>query len=200
MQDETTAKDLKDRLELIEAMISEGRRSMESWGWTFVVWGLAYYVDIAWATWGQSAWAWPVTMVAAVIVTIVVANLRGGREVGTTLGRAIGSVWIALGITMFVVFFSLGITGRLTDAHQSIAAAAGMLGMANAASALILRWKVQLGCAVIWWAAAVAACFSTESRAAIVFLIAIFLCQIAFGVYGMIREGLAKSHRGTAHA
>ena len=27
---------LKDRLNLIETMISEGRRTTESWGWTFV--------------------------------------------------------------------------------------------------------------------------------------------------------------------
>ena len=33
--------DLNDRLTLIETMIAEGRRSTESWGWTFVLWGVA---------------------------------------------------------------------------------------------------------------------------------------------------------------
>ena len=41
--------ELKDRLSLIESMIAEGRRTTESWGWTFVFWGVAYYVAIAWA-------------------------------------------------------------------------------------------------------------------------------------------------------
>ena len=31
--------ELKDRLSLIETMIAEGRRTTESWGWTFVLLG-----------------------------------------------------------------------------------------------------------------------------------------------------------------
>jgi len=200
MKDQTTMQDLKDRLTLIETMISEGRRTTESWGWTFVLWGMAFYVAMAWASWGHSVWSWPVTMAAAVVVTVILASIKTGREAGTTLGRAVGSVWLALGISMFLLFLSLGIAGTLADPHLFIAVASGMLGMANAASALILRWKVQFGCAVIWWAAAAAACFVTGSQAAIIFIIAIFICQIAFGVYGMIREAGAKSHRDTAHA
>jgi len=200
MQNQTIAQDLKDRLALIETMIAEGQRTTESWGWTFVLWGIAFYVAIAWATWGHSAWAWPVTMAAAVVVTVMLVSIKAGHEAETTVGRAVGSVWLALGFSMFLLFFSLGITGRLTDPHLFIAVASGMLGMANATSALILRWRIQLGCAGIWWAAAVAACFGTENRATVVFLAAIFICQIAFGVYGMIREGGAKSRRGTAHA
>ena len=200
MQDQTTTQDLKDRLALIETMIAEGRRTTESWGWTFVLWGLAFYVAIAWATWGHSAWAWPVTMAAAVVVTVMLVSIKAGHEAETTVGRAVGSVWLALGISMFVLFLSLGIAGRLTDLHLFIAVASGMLGMANATSALILRWKMQFSCAVIWWAAAVAACFGSENRAGVVFLTAIFICQIAFGVYGMVREGRAKSRRGAVHA
>jgi hypothetical protein len=200
MKDQTTTQDLKDRLTLIETMISEGRRTTESWGWTFVLWGMAFYVAIAWAAWGHSAWAWPITMTAAVVVTVILVSIKTGGEAETTLGRAVGSVWLALGVSMFLLFPSLGIAGKLTDPHLFIAVASGMLGMANAASALILRWKVQFGCAVIWWAAAVAASFVTGNQAAVVFIIAIFICQIAFGVYGMIQEASAKSHRGTAHA
>jgi len=75
-----------------------------------------------------------------------------------------------------------------------------MLGMTHAASAFTLRWKVQLGVGVIWWAAAVAACFATVDQAVVIFIIATFIGQIAFGVYGMVREGRTKSHRGAAHA
>lgn len=104
MQDHTTEQELKDRLSLIESMIAEGRRTTESWGWTFVLWGLAYYVAIAWSAWGHSVWAWPGTMSIAILVTVVVASLRAGNHPGTTLGRAIGSIWIALGISMFCSF------------------------------------------------------------------------------------------------
>ena len=200
MQDETGTDDLKHRLILIETMIAEGRRTTESWAWTFVVWGMAFYVAIAWSAFSGSALAWPFTMAIAVVITVGLASLKSSREAETTLGRAVGAVWIALGITMFLLFLSLGIGGKLKDPNMFGAIASGLLGMANAASALILRWKVQFGCAVIWWAAAVAGSFWTEKHAGIVFLAAIFFCQIAFGVYGMVQEGRAKSNRATAHA
>lgn len=200
MKDETMTQDLKDRLTLIESMIAEGRRTTERWSWTFVLWGVALYVAIAWTAWGHSEWAWPVTMAAAMVITMILASIKTGREAATTMGRAVGSIWLALGVSMFLLLFSLGLAGKLNDLRLFIAVASGMLGMANAASALILRWKVQFGCAVIWWAASVAACLVTESQAAASAIIAIFICQIAFGVYGMIREAGAKSHRGTAHA
>ena len=47
--------ELKDRLSLIETMIAEGRRTTESWGWTFVLWGVAYYVAIAWDSLGPQS-------------------------------------------------------------------------------------------------------------------------------------------------
>ena len=149
MQDHTTEQELKERLSLIESMIGEGRRSIESWGWIFVLWGVAYYLATAWSAWGHSAWAWPVTALIAVIVTVVVAFLKVGNHPGTTLGRAIGSIWIALGISMFLLFLALGLSGRLTDQHLFVAVISAILGMANGASALILRWKVQFACAVV---------------------------------------------------
>jgi hypothetical protein len=200
MQEYSTEQELKERLSLIESMMAEGRRHTESWGWTFVLWGAAYYVAMAWSAWGRSAWAWPITMLVAVIVTVVVASMKGGSHPETTLGRAIGSIWIALGVTMFVLFLALGLSGRLTDPHLFLAAVAGILGMANGASALILRWKIQFACAVVWWMAAVAACFGTDGQSTIVFVVAVFLCQIVFGIYGAIAEAQVRKERGPIHA
>jgi len=197
MQDHITEQELKDRLSLIESMIAEGRRTTESWGWTFVLWGIAYYVAIAWSAGGHSVWAWPATMSIAVIITVVVAFLKAGHHPRTTLGRAIGSIWIALGISMFLLFLALGLSGRLTDQPLFVAVISALLGMANGASALILRWRVQLACAVVWWVAAVATCFGTDAQSMIVFLVAIFLCQVVFGIYGVIFE---SKRRGPIHA
>jgi hypothetical protein len=201
MQDHATKEELRDRLGLIESMIAEGRRTTESWGWTFVLWGVAYYVAIAWSIWGRSVWAWPVTIVAAVIVTVVVASLKAGNHPETTLGRAMSSIWTTLGISMFLLFLALGLSGRLTDPHLFISVASAILGMANGASGLLLRWKIQFACAIVWWAAAVASCFGTEAQSMIVFLVAIFLCQIVFGIYGMIAEARMRrqTHVGPAH-
>jgi hypothetical protein len=200
MQEGTTEQELKDRLSLIESMIGEGRRSIENWGWTYVLWGVAYYFAIAWAEWGRSAWAWPVTALIAVIVTVVVASFKAGNHPGTTLGRAIGSVWIALGISMFLLFPALGVSGRLTDQHLFVALMSAILGLANGASALILRWKVQFACAVVWWVVAVAVCFTTDGQSTILFLVAIFFCQIVFGAYSQIAEAQQHKRRGPIHA
>ena len=200
MHDDTTKQELKDRLSLIENMIAEGRRNTENWGWAFVLWGVAYYLAIAWSAWDHSAWAWPVTISIAVIVTVAVASLKAANGPQTAVGRAIGSIWIALGISMFVLFLTLGVTGRLTDQHLFAAAISAMLGMANGASALILRWKVQFASAVVWWVAAVVTCFGSEAQSLIVFLAAIFLGQIVFGIYGMIAEARERKRRGLIHA
>lgn len=193
MQDQTTEQELKDRLSLIESMIAQGRRDTESWGWTFILWGVVFYLALSWSAWGHSAWAWPVTMLIAVIITVVVASLKAGHHPETTLGRAIGSIWIALGISMFLLFLPLGAAGRLTDQHVFAAVVSAILGMANGASGLILRWKIQLVCAAVWWTATVASCFGTDTESLMVFLVAIFLGQIVFGAYGMIAEH--KQHR-----
>ena len=200
MQDHTTEQELKERLILIEQMIAEGRHGTESWGWTFVLWGLVYYAAIAWSAWGHSAWAWPATISIGVVVTGVVPSLKAGHYPKTTLGRAIGSIWLALGISMFVLFLSLGLSGRLTDQHIFVAVMSAILGMANGASALMLRWKVQLACALVWWVAAGAACFGNEALSMIAFLVAIFLCQIVFGLYGMIAEAKGRKQSGPIHA
>ncbi len=199
MQDHTTEQELKERLSLIERMIAEGRRNTETWGWTFVLWGVVYYVAIAWSALGHSAWAWPATILIGVIVTVIVASLRTGNHPNTTLGRAIGCIWIALGISMFLLFLALGLSGRLADQHLFAADVSAILGMANGASALILRWKVQLACAVIWWVAAVATCFGTDAQSMIVFLVAIFFCQIAFGIYGMVAKAQDRKWRGPSN-
>jgi hypothetical protein len=94
---------------------------------------------------------------------------------------------------------SLAISGKL-EAQASVAIVSAMLGMANAASSIILKWKMQFACAAMWWATTVVACFGSARQSAITFLVAIFLCQIAFGIFGMIKEAQARKLTGSAHA
>jgi len=195
-----TEQELKERLSLIESMIAEGRRNTESWGWTFVLWGVALYAAFAWSALKQSPWAWPVTALLALAATILIASAKRGGYRATTLGRAIGSIWIALAITMFALFGGLGVSGRFNDPHVFAAALCAILGLANGASGLILRWKAQVACAAMWWLAAVAACFGTDDQSMIALLAAIFLGQIVFGIYGMIAEARARKRRIPIHA
>jgi len=199
MPDQTTQQELNDRLAIIERMIAEGRRNTESWGWTFVLWGVVYYAAIAWSAWGNSTWAWPVTVSIGVIATIAIASRKAAHQPETTLGRAVGSIWMALGISMCLLFPALSLTGRLADPHVFMAVVSAILGMANGASALLLRWKVQFACAVVWWLASVATCFGTDAQSMTVFLAAIFLCQIVFGIYAMM-AGLQRKRPASLDA
>ena len=199
MQDHTTEQELRDRLSLIESMIAEGRRNTENWGWMFVLWGVAYGLALGWSAWNHSAWAWPATVSMAIIVSAVAASVKTRNRPATTLSRAIACIWIALCISMFLLFAALGLSGRLTD-HLFMAVISAMLGMAYGASGLILRWKLQFGCAVVWWVAAVVTCFGTDAQSTIVFLVAIFGCQIVFGIYGVIAEAQKRKRLSSVHA
>ncbi len=190
--------ELQDRLNLIESMIAEGRQTTETWGWTFVLWGVAYYVAIAWATWGHSNYAWPVTMIVAGIVTGLVDYRINGGDPETTLGRAIGGVWIGAGLALFVLCLSIALSGR-AEQHVFVAVVMAMLGAANATSSIILRWKTQFACAIVWLAGSVISCFGTITQSSITFLAAIFLCQIVFGVYLMVSDARERK-AGALHA
>ncbi|MGO9318272.1 MAG: hypothetical protein ACLPXT_13125 [Terracidiphilus sp.] len=190
--------ELKDRLSLIETMIAEGRRTTGSYGRTFVLWGVAYFVAILWAGLGHNYIAWPVTMAAAAVLTWILHIRKGHKRPETTIGRAIGSIWYAMGITLLILLMSFGFSGR-ADQHTFIAITAAMLATANAASGLILKWKLQLACALVWWALTVYACFGKGNPLTIAFLAAIFFCQIVFGVHGMIAEA-RQCRKAASHA
>ena len=201
MAELTDRRELNDRLDLIENMIAEGRRATEQWGWNFVLWGVAYYVAIAWTEWGHATIAWPVTMTVAGVITGIVAR-RKSFGPSTTVGRSMAAIWRSTGISLFIFGLFTSISGH-GGSRVIIAGVAIMLGMANAASSSILRWKVQFACAVVWWAAGVAMLFSSVEQSWVIFLVAIFLCQIVFGVYMMICEGRGQrlgGQAGVSHA
>jgi hypothetical protein len=191
--------DLKAQLNLIETMMAEGRRSTESWGWTFLLWGVAYYIAIAWSAWGHGNLAWPVTMIAATVITGAIGARVSRGHPETTFGRAIGSVWKVMGIALFIVLLALGVSGHY-DIHVFLAIIGGMLAVANGTSSLILKWKMQFACAAVWMAAGVAGCFGTENQALISFLVAIFFCQIVFGIYAMALDARRRrQQQGAVH-
>jgi hypothetical protein len=216
MQEEMSRQDLNERLAVIERMIAEGRRKSESWGWVFLLWGVAYCVAIAWANVGGgfSVWgrqvvrfgnvyvglAWPVTMLAACGLTLAIGLRKGRGEPGTTVSRAISAVWTCSGISMAFLFVAMSFAGKPADQHLFVAILAAMMGVDNGASGVILKWKAQIACAVVWWITSAAACFGSDEQLATVFLAAIFLCQIAFGIYAMVLESRRRAQHGVAHA
>lgn len=199
MAQEMDSQELTERLELIENMIAEGRQVTGNWGWAFVLWGVAYYVAFAW-TW--SGWkpmlAWPVTMIVAGVTTGVVAGRRSRGRPRKGMVRAVSSIWLVMGILLLVLMMSLAFSGRL-DNHISLAVVGTMLAVANGASSLILKWKMQFACALAWLGMAEIGCFGSETQGLIAFLAATFFCQIVFGVYAMMTES-RRQVQGEAHA
>jgi hypothetical protein len=195
--------ELKDRLSLIENMIAEGRRTTESWGWSFVFWGVAYYIAILWTAVYHWPWAWLVTMASAwVLCWVIISSKRknppDGRP-GTTIGRAIFSIWISMGVSLSLLLPALGFSDRFNQ-HIFVAIVAAMLGVANGASGMIIRWKAQIATAFVWWAATVAACFGSDDQCTAVFLVAIFLGQIVFGFYAMSCEARLRKQQEASNA
>jgi hypothetical protein len=74
-----------------------------------------------------------------------------------------------------------------------------MLATANGVSSIVLRWRMQFACAVVWLALAVGACFTTDMQTAMLSLAAIFFCLIVFGIYGIVLESRRQS-RSANHA
>jgi hypothetical protein len=183
--------ELKDRLSLIETMIAEGRRTTGSYGWVFLLWGVAYYIAIGWDILGHNPWAWVITMTIALLLMMAILWYKAKQQTEknplTRAGRSISVIWTATGISMMMLFPAMGFSARFTP-QIFVAVASAMLGTSNAASGMILKWKAQIFCAMVWWAASAVACFTSVAQCTVVFLVAIFLCQIVFGIYLMIVE------------
>jgi hypothetical protein len=178
-----TQNELLTRFELIELMVQEGRKSTEYWGWKFVLWGVAYLVAILWSDWSHRPnIAWPVTMIAAVVISIVVRSANRRAKPWTNTTRSLRAIWIAVGAALFLYCFSAGFTGHF-EVHAFMATVEILLGIANFSSAMVLRWHTQFIVAAIWWTSAVAT-FCVRSAWVIPILVAATLPgMIGFGFY-----------------
>jgi hypothetical protein len=137
--------------------------------------------------------------VGAGVITGVVGTRISRGHPETTLGRAVGSVWQVMGCTLFIVLFALSMSGH-NDIHVSMAIVGAMLAVANGTSSLILKWKMQFACALVWLGAGVAGCFGSGDQAGIAFLVAVFFCQILFGIYAMTLDARRRRQQEAIHA
>jgi hypothetical protein len=188
MTEQETQEELLTRFELVEMMVKEGRRSTEYWGWTFVLWGTAYLIAIAWSYWlRQPNIAWPVTMIAATVLTIVVATRKKRAKPQTPVSRAIGGIWTAVGSAIFIFCFAVGLSGH-AEMHSYIATVEILLGVANCAVSIVLRWRGQFFIALLWWISAVATCYVGSQWIMPILVADTLIGLLGFGLYLMYRE------------
>jgi hypothetical protein len=188
--------ELMERIDLIERMVMEGRRSTQYWGWNFVLWGAGQLAALAWSAYGgRPGLAWGVTMAACGILTgIFIAVQRRGPQTSESLTtRALWAMWFSLGITISLLAF-LGNPRGLFTLRSFAAIFLAMMGLTNVASGLILRWRPQISMGLLWWAAAVFTIFGPEEFIPWILVGMIIAGEVLFGLYLMAKERADRRH------
>lgn len=183
--------DLVARLNLMEAMIAEGRRATGRFGWIFVLWGL---VDLA----GMGlelehpghVWNWPTVITLGMVIQFAgfgIQRRRGYCLSTNTKSRAMSAIWGMMGLTLVLYCFTAIFTHQAWGVGY-IAAIFMMVGMAHATSAIILRWGVQGVVAGLWWAGGITLFFVSDRWFVDIFCLEMLFGMVFFGLYAMWLE------------
>lgn len=198
----TTRDDLLQRLELMEAMITEGRRNTGRFGWIFILWGLACLSGIgASYFFPHSYWVWPIVISCGFVIQFVgiAMHRRSGNWPAENMkSRSVAAVWRMMGIAI-ILYVTPAIATHTVHQIAYIAAIFMFLGTAHATSAVILRWKAQGVVAGLWWAGGVATYFVPRDYVITIYVVEMIFCMVLFGVYAMMLErrraaGLVEHH------
>jgi hypothetical protein len=187
--------DLVQRIELMEQMIAEGRRTTTRFGWIFLMWGLLYFAAIGWEMFLPAGnFAWPVCMVLGFVMIWAWRwrQKRSGLGDEGARSRSISAVWSAMGCAISIYMLSAALSHHIGQQPAVNAAVLIFLGLAHAASALILRWRAQGAVAAVWWAGGIAIFFAPASSI-LIFLVATFFGMVLFGLYAMMLERRAAA-------
>jgi hypothetical protein len=185
--------ELVQRLELVEAMIAEGRRYTGRNSWIFVLWGLVDLTAWVWQNYSRQfggRWAWPICLTTGVVLTLAGKTMQQsdkGYSRNDACGRVMG-VWAMMGLAMGMYTASAIVT-HFSWQYSYIAGLLMMLGMAHAISAMLLRWRVQGLVAAIYWAGGVAIfAFNSWRATNAIMLFEMGIVMMLFGLYAMWRE------------
>ncbi len=192
---------MQERLHLIESMIQEGRRSTDYWGWTFLLWGVAYFIAIGWVSYlPHPQYGWPVVMIATAVAGMWIAQVKRRRhpQPKTTKSRALAGIWCATGLAIFIFAFAGAFSGH-SEPHIFLAGIEILIGLANFASAFTLRWGPQFLIALVWWACGVASCMVALNHLIPVLVVGTLIGNIGFGLFLMRREAVCRA-RQVSHA
>ena len=182
-----TRDDIVARLDLIEAMISEGRKATSRCGWVFVLWGFVILAALAleWLHPGR-VWNWPVAISSGWLLQFAGffwERRRGMYSRTSAKGRTMAAIWSMMGVTLALYCF----TGMLSH-HGGIAYLAAIfmiIGFAHATSAVVLRWAPQGAVAAMWWAGGLATFFVSGYWLPAIMAIEMLFGMVFFGFYMM---------------
>jgi hypothetical protein len=191
--------ELLERIDLIERMVMDGRRSTQYWGWCLALWGTGQLAAVGWQWYGGNpALVWGVTMsICGVLTGIGVVRARSGQRTETLLSRAVWSVWCSFGISITLLAF-LGNFAQIFTPRAFEAVFFALMGLTYVATGLILRWKMQIVVGLLWWASSIFAIFGPARLLGWLFIIMVFLAEVVLGVYLMAKEKADLRHARTA--
>jgi hypothetical protein len=190
-----TRDELVQRLELMEAMIAEGRRSTNRCGWIFVVWGVVDIAGMAWEWFRPSYWIWPTVLTVGFVLFFLIraTQKQDPLRCANSEGRTIGAIWSMMGLAA-VLYVGTGIFRHLAWQYSFIAGIFMLIGLAHAISAMVLRWRVQGLVAALWWAGGIAMFFAHgDKQIFVVFPLEMFFGMVLFGLYGMMLDRRDRS-------
>ncbi len=190
--------ELISRLNLMEEIIQEGRRTTSFYGWMFVLWGVGYAAAIAAAYLvPRPNFAWPVVMVLTAVAGGVIGSRKRRGQPDTVKSRALGAIWISTSATIFILAFGCAASPYgWSHPHPMMAGIELLTGLANMASSLTLRWKVQAAVAILWWACGVASFYVSSGMLLPVLSVGIVFGNLGFGIYLMVLESRARRSNG----
>lgn len=185
----TSQQELLDRFAVIEHMIQEGRQTTGSWGWVSLLWGTGQIVAMFWSMHiSQPIFAWLPAMSACAVLSGLIYWWRRRRQPAqTTVGRALSAIWVGTTVSMFILGFVGGFTSTLS--YRAILAVLLCLqGTGNFASGIILRWRLQLAVALLWWVAVPFIMLMPLPPAQWTFILVTGIGDVLFGLYLMVVE------------
>ncbi|MHB1022613.1 MAG: hypothetical protein ACYC46_14350 [Acidobacteriaceae bacterium] len=192
--------ELLGRLDLMEQMVQQGRRTTQYWGWMFLLWGIGYLVAIGWVySLPKPNLAWPVVMTLTAVVGGLIGRARRKGQPSTIKARALSGIWYATGCSIFIFAFGSALSVHGWQEPQAMLAGIEiLLGLAHAASSITLKWRLQWIVALVWWACGVASFYVGASMLLPILLVATLIGNIGFGFYLMALE--ARDSKRLAHA
>jgi len=187
--------ELLERIDLIERMVLEGRRTGQYWGWCFALWGTGQLValGLSMLNWYPML-IWAVSMGTCGVVTALVSTRqRRAADKQTLLARSVLAVWISFGVSITLLSF-VGNPAGIFSLRSYCTVFFVLMGFTNTASGMILRWPLQIGIGIAWWLAGVVTVFGPEKIIGWTLITMIFLGEVVFGLYLMARQRADHRH------
>jgi hypothetical protein len=184
-----TTDELQERLAIIDQALASSRRGFSRYGWAFVLWGCGHLAALLWSRLQPGTWLpWPTVMVLCSVIGVLIdRQVRRRQGAVTPLGRAIGSLWLAAGLSMLVLFSC--------DRQQPLPMFFLLMGLVNLASGMAVRWRTQCLVAAGWLAAAAATLLDHDAQLqTVVFALMALLGEVGFGIHLVVLERGQRDH------